>query len=90
MIGFEDLRDDGISVMKGRHYDGEEGFYAHVRYLAEGYETDKLARQDVDIRVYCEAAGMMPQLLQDLRPVLGARLLVLGLRLPDRETRPRS
>src|SRR5918992_5154994 len=29
MIGFEDLRDDGISVMKGRHYDGEEGFYTH-------------------------------------------------------------
>jgi hypothetical protein len=68
MIGFEDLRDDGISVMKGRHYDGEEGFYAHVRNLAEGYETDKLARQDVDIRVYCEAAGMMPQLHRTCAP----------------------
>src|SRR5215212_7075891 len=68
MIAFEDLRDDGISVMQGHHYNGEEGFYAHVRSLAEGYETDKLARQGVDVRVYCEAAGMMPQLHRTCAP----------------------
>jgi hypothetical protein len=68
MIGFEALRDDGISVMEGRYYAGEEGFYAHVKKLAEGYETDKLARQDVDMRIYSEAAGMMPQLARTCSP----------------------
>jgi len=30
--------------------------------MGERYERDKLANQKRDIRVYCEAAGMMPQL----------------------------
>jgi hypothetical protein len=68
MIPFEHLRDDGASVMQARCYDSEEGFYAHVRQLAEDYEIDKLARQPYDVRVLCEAAGMMPQLATTCRP----------------------
>lgn len=68
MIPFEDLRDDGASVMASRHYDGMDGFYGHLRKLADGYERDKLANQPVEIRVYCEAAGMMPQLARTCRP----------------------
>ena len=61
-IPFSMIRDDGASVMGHAHYDGEEGFQAHVRRLGEGYKQDKFANQPRDVRVYCEAAGMMPQL----------------------------
>jgi hypothetical protein len=62
MIPFWMLRDDGASVMAHSHYDGEDGFYAQLRRQGESYRQNKLANQPVDIRVYCEAEGMMPQL----------------------------
>jgi len=61
-IRFEDLRDDGISVMQPSHYSGVEDFYGYLDHLGSNYERDKLADQPVDLRVLCEAAGMMPQL----------------------------
>ncbi len=66
-IPFDYLRDDGASVMQKDHHAGVEGFYARVRELGDRYERDKLARQPVDVRVYCEAAGMMPQLARVCR-----------------------
>lgn len=68
VIPFEAIRDDGLSVMEHRHYDGKEGFYRRVRLMGENYVQDKLANQAVDIRVYCEAEGMMPQLSRALAP----------------------
>lgn len=68
MIPFGHLRDDSASVMASRHYAGVDGFYGHLRELAGRYERDKLASQPVDVRVYCEAAGMMPQLARVCRP----------------------
>jgi hypothetical protein len=59
---FKDLRDDGISVMQPSHYSGVEDFYGYLDHLGSNYERDKLADQPVDMRVLCEAAGMMPQL----------------------------
>jgi hypothetical protein len=67
-IDFNAIRDDGASVMRSYHYAGEEDFWARVRRMGQGYERDKLAHQKVDIRVYCEAAGMMPQLRQVCEP----------------------
>lgn len=67
-IEFEALRDDAASVMQAAHYADENGFYAYVRRLASGYERDKLARQEIDIRVHCEASGMMPQLARVCEP----------------------
>ena len=61
-IRFENLRDDGISVMQPSHYSGVEDFYGYLDHLGSNYERDKLADQPVDMRVLCEAAGMMPQL----------------------------
>jgi hypothetical protein len=61
-IPFESIRDDGASVLEGKFYSGEEDFYGYIHEEAKGYERDKLANQECDIRVYCEAAGMMPQL----------------------------
>jgi hypothetical protein len=62
IIDFEDIRDDGAAVLQTEHYSGEEAFYAKMRRLGQGYQRDKLTNQAVNIRVYCEAAGMMPQL----------------------------
>lgn len=45
-----------------------EGFYGHMRRLGQRYERDKLANQELDMRVYCEAAGMMPQLYRVCDP----------------------
>ena len=61
-IAFDHLRDDGISVMSHDHYAGVEDFYGYLNHLGTRYERDKLADQAVDMRVLCEAAGMMPQL----------------------------
>ncbi len=68
MISFDALRDDGLSVMEHGHYGGEEDFYRKTRQRAESYQQHKLSNQDVHIRVYCEAEGMMPQLKRVLEP----------------------
>jgi hypothetical protein len=68
MIPFEDIRDDGISVMDQAHYRDENAFYKHVHDEGKAYQRDKLARQNIDVRVYCEAAGMMPQLEKVCEP----------------------
>src|SRR5215208_4851380 len=61
-IPFASIRDDGASILEGKFYTGEDDFYKHIHDEAKDYERDKLANQKRDIRVYCEAAGMMPQL----------------------------
>jgi hypothetical protein len=61
-IPFDAIRDDGASVMESRHYADEEDFWGHVREQAQNFELNKLTNQKVDIRIYCEAAGMMPQI----------------------------
>jgi hypothetical protein len=62
VIDFEDIRDDGASVMRGTFFRDENAFYKHVHDQGKDYKRDKLARQKRDTRVYCESAGMMPQL----------------------------
>ncbi len=62
VIPFEHIRDDGISVMASECYADEDCFYSRVRRLGESYTVDKLARQRVAVRVYCEAAGLLPQI----------------------------
>jgi len=62
MVSFEAIRDDGISVMASDHYASEDHFHKRVRRLGESYTVDKLARQQTEIRVYCEAAGLLPQI----------------------------
>lgn len=68
VIPFEFIRDDSASVMDHLHFDGEEDFYAYVRKLGEGYRQDRLAGQRFNVRVHCEAEGMMPQLHDALEP----------------------
>jgi hypothetical protein len=68
MIPFDHIRDDGISLMAQAHYADENAFWKHTRERGEAYTRDKLARQKMNVRVYCEAAGMMPQLERVCEP----------------------
>src|SRR5215211_4228494 len=68
MIPFDQIRDDGISVMDHAHYADENAFYKHIHDEGNAYKRDKLARQKMNMRVYCEAAGMMPQLEKVCEP----------------------
>ena len=61
-IPFSSIRDDGVVVIEAGHYTDEDAFRAHVHALARNYRRDKLARQPSHIEVWCEAAGMLPQL----------------------------
>jgi hypothetical protein len=62
LIPFEYIRDDGASVMASEHYENKDEFYKRIRTMGENFTLDKLARQGLDVRIYCEAAGMMPQI----------------------------
>jgi hypothetical protein len=62
LIPFEYIRDDGASVIESEHYENKEQFYRQIREMGENFTRDKLARQGLGVRIYCEAAGMMPQI----------------------------
>lgn len=62
VIPFDAIRDDGVTTYSLDHFDGEEHFLRHIRELGEGYQRNKMAAQPVHVEVWCEAAGMLPQL----------------------------
>ena len=62
VIPFEAIRDDGVSSYAIDHYKDHDHFMRHVRRLGMQYKRDKLASQDIQVEVWCEAAGMLPQL----------------------------
>ena len=61
-IPFHAVRDDGVSVIDPGHFASADAFQEYVRSLAASYERDKMSRQPYLIEVWCEAAGMQPQL----------------------------
>jgi hypothetical protein len=67
VISFRAIRDDGVSLMPVHHFEDEDDFYHHVQMLGQGYQRDKLVRQPVYLEVWCEAAGMAPQLAEVAR-----------------------
>ncbi|MBN9552478.1 MAG: hypothetical protein J0H31_27395 [Alphaproteobacteria bacterium] len=62
VIPFDAIRDDGVATYTMNHFDDEEHFLRHVRRLGQTYKRNKLASQTIHIEVWCEAAGMLPQL----------------------------
>lgn len=68
LIPFDAIRDDGVTTWTMDHFDDRDDFLRHVRQLGEGYTRNKLAGQDVHIEVWCEAAGMLPQLYRVAEP----------------------
>lgn len=62
LIPFEAIRDDGVTTYRRDHFDDRDDFLRHVRRMGERYTRNKLAGQGVHIEVWCEAAGMLPQI----------------------------
>lgn len=62
LITFDAIRDDGVTTYRRDHFEDRDAFMRHVRRMGERYTRDKLASQDLHIEVWCEAAGMLPQL----------------------------
>jgi hypothetical protein len=62
IIDFAAIRDDGVSVMVERAYDGIEDFHDETSRLARNYRRDRQYGQEYRIELWCEASGMMPQL----------------------------
>jgi hypothetical protein len=68
VIPFAAIRDDGVTTINLGHFDDEEHFLRYVRQLGQGYKRNKLADQDLYVEVWCEAAGMLPQLYSVAEP----------------------
>ena len=88
LITFDAIRDDGVTTYDMDHFDDRDDFLRHVRRLGRNYTRNKLADQEVHIEVWCEAAGMLPQ-LHDVGEPYSVRGLFLGrLRQPHGEEGP--
>lgn len=69
VIPFDAIRDDGVSTVGlDNHFDDRDDFLRHVRELGARYTRNKLASQNVHLEVWCEAAGMLPQLHRVAEP----------------------
>lgn len=68
MIPFSSIRDDGTTALGGGGYDSAEDFWQGVAYSAGKFKRDRMAGQPVSIELWCEAAGMAPQLARVARP----------------------
>jgi len=62
LIPFRAIRDDGVATYHRDHFDDRDDFLRHVRSMGQRYTRNKLAGQDIHIEVWCEAAGMLPQI----------------------------
>jgi hypothetical protein len=62
IIPFEWIRDDGIVAYSPKWHDGPEAFWDEKGREIKGYRRDRQAGQAVRIELWCEAAGMAPQL----------------------------
>ncbi|MBM2293457.1 hypothetical protein JQX09_15615 [Sulfitobacter pseudonitzschiae] len=68
LIAFDAIRDDGVTTWSMDHFNDHDDFLRHVRELGYGYTRNKLTAQEVHIEVWCEAAGMLPQLYRVAEP----------------------
>jgi hypothetical protein len=62
LIPFEWVRDDNIVTYSSPWYDGPEDFWDETGRRIKDYRRDRQAGQRVRIELWCEAAGMGPQL----------------------------
>ena len=62
IVPFETIRDSGSAVVPMEHYRDADDFRRSVRRQAQGYRRNLLAGQPLHVEVWCEAAGMLPQL----------------------------
>jgi hypothetical protein len=62
LIPFEYIRDDGVTTFKYQWFDGVEHFWNAVGGTIKQYRRDRQTGQPYRIELWCEAAGMAPQL----------------------------
>jgi hypothetical protein len=62
IIPFESIRDDGVTTAHYGGYRNKGEFYADTVWRANSYARNRQNGQDGRIEVWCEAAGMVPQL----------------------------
>jgi hypothetical protein len=62
LISFDDIRDDGVVTVDQESYGCQEDFWDAVGRRIRGYRRDRQAGQPCYIELWCEAAGMLPQL----------------------------
>ncbi len=62
LISFDAIRDDGFKRLAGNWWPGIEEFKRAVSDAATRYQIDRQAGQSRRLVVWCEAAGMAPQL----------------------------
>ena len=62
LIPFNAIRDDGVTTYRREHFDSRDDFLRHLRSMGRRYTRNKLAGQELHIEVWCEAAGMLPQI----------------------------
>jgi hypothetical protein len=61
-IPFSWIRDDGIMSCGGFWYGGVQHFFRNEWRASQDYKRDVQDEQEVRLQVWCEAAGMIPQL----------------------------
>jgi len=68
IVAMAAIRDDGVTEESTWAYTGKPGFLDQVVADAEGYRLDRRAGQTRMVEVWCEAAGMVPQLARVAGP----------------------
>lgn len=62
MIDFDDIRDDGVTIIAQRWFEDPADFWDHTALQMQRYERNKQSGQPYYVEMWCEAQGMMPQL----------------------------
>ena len=62
VIDFADLRDDGVTAFWERWYASPGDFWDDAARRAKRYQRDRQQGQAVRVELWCESAGMLPQL----------------------------
>lgn len=68
LVPWDAIRDDGATTAAPAHFDGMTGFWAAVEYAARTFRLDRLHGQPRAVELWCEAAGMVPQLARVADP----------------------
>ena len=68
LVSWDAIRDDGARFAEPHQYESVAHFWRSVESSAAGFRLQRQAEQAQHIEVWCEAAGMVPQLQKVARP----------------------
>ncbi len=68
ILRFQDIRDDGFTFRQPSSLSGVEDFWLTVEHFADEFQLDRQEGQEKRLMVWCEAAGMVPQLQRVATP----------------------